>query len=69
MKLTDEEEKFILEKRMKAAELECPEIPRSILDDIIRNAESMPACRDGGRSIKRSIAQQAAYWGFGQQSE
>jgi len=69
MKLTPEEKRIIKEKRLENAVAKCPEIPRDVLDKIIKIAESGPAYRDGGRSIKRSIANQAAAWGFMQATE
>lgn len=69
MKLSQEEKELILEKRRHEAERECPEIPLEVLRDIITKAESGPAIRDGGLTIKRSIARQAAVWGFMQKAE
>ncbi|MBW2688316.1 MAG: hypothetical protein JRC99_00105 [Deltaproteobacteria bacterium] len=69
MELTEEEREMILAKRLEDAAAKCPSMPFDVLDNIIRLAESGPACRDSGRSIKCSIAEQSAAWGFCQQEK
>jgi hypothetical protein len=64
MKLTEEEKRFIIGKRLEEAAGKCPSMPRDVLDHIIRTAEAGPDYRDGGFSKKKTIAEMAAAWGF-----
>lgn len=64
MKLTEEEKRFIIGKRLEEAAGKCPSMPRDVLDHIIMTAEAGPDYRDGGLSKKKAIAELAVAWVF-----